>query len=78
MPMRMMGIGEMRVLVRHGLVPVAMRVRDAGRWRHRVLMLVVGVVDMFMLMLHRFVNVLVNVVLAQVQPDAERHQRPGQ
>jgi hypothetical protein len=66
MAMAMMRIREVRVRMSQGFMtmPVAMP-RAWGHWMI-MLMLVVDIVDMLMLMFHRFVRVFVAVLLGEV------------
>ena len=68
MPMVMMKVREMGMAVAHGLVTVPMRMR----LRHRsiVLMPMVGVVDVTVLMLERFMGMLMFVPLCQMEVEA--------
>jgi hypothetical protein len=74
MPVRVMHIGNVRVLVLQALMPVAVGMGFARWIVRRMLMLVMLVMDMGVGMLHRIVNMLVLVVLGQVQPHADAHQ----
>jgi len=63
--------------VDQGFVPMPMAVLGTGRHRIVVRVLVVFVVNMFMVVLHRFVSVSVLMALGQMQPHAQSHQCPG-
>ena len=78
MQMPMMNIGEMGVFVAHGGVCVGMLVRLAVVPGERVRVLVVGIMTVLMRVFERLVAVLVLVPFAEVQPDADGHQRCGQ
>ena len=58
-PVPMMQVGIMRVLVAQGRMVVPVRVWLAGRVVRAMCVLVVLVVDVAMLMIHRFVQMLV-------------------
>ena len=62
----MMGVGIMLVSVRHWLMMMQVCVDRAwGDWI-RMLVLVMGVMDMFVLMIHCHMNVWVDVLLRKV------------
>ena len=61
-----MDVRVVRVVVRHGLVPVRMRVRLAGWIARRVRVPVVRIVDIQVFVLHRLVMVLVLVPLGDM------------
>ena len=72
--MAMVGIGKVRMHVRHGFMAMWVRM---GTGHDRVVMrlvLVVLVVRMHMGMLQHFMAVRMGVVFCQVQPDTEGHQ----
>ena len=75
--MAVMGIGIMRVVVGQGLVLMRMRMRLGGVYARGVVMQVVFVMHMCMRMGSRAVLVLVRMVLGQVQPYTQAHQRAG-
>ena len=75
--MAVVGIGKVRVAVRHRCVRMSVGVAFAGRRTGRVGMLVVGIVDVLVGVFSRLVCVQVAVLLGQVQPHAQRHQRAG-
>ena len=70
-------VGEVRVVVVQGLVAMPVRMRCALRQRLVVSVLVVQVVLVLVLVFQRAMRVLMQVALAQVQPNADGHQRPG-
>ncbi len=67
-------VGIMRMAMHEPLVAVPMRVRLAAGIARGVGVKVVGVVAVPVLVLHRLVGVAVNVLLDEVQPDADPHQ----
>ena len=71
--MRVVHVRDVRMLVPEALVMVGVRVRLSRRVLRAMLMLVMGIMDMGMSVLHGFVNVLVIVLLGQVQPYTDRH-----
>lgn len=75
--MAVVDVRVMRVLVDQRFVPVAVDMRLLAVPRKVVRVLMVLVVAMRVRVLHRFVRVFVLVPLAQVQPEAEGHQRRG-
>src|SRR5262245_58458899 len=75
--MLMVRVGHVRMQMTQPAVPVRVRVRLAGRVLRTVGMLMVGVVHVGMRVLQRLVRMFVLVMLAQVQPDADRHQNAG-
>ncbi len=75
MPVAVVQVGIVRMLVRERGVPMPMAVRLPSGVIRRVLMLVMGVVDVPVLVFHRLVNVLMCVRLSEVQIDADGHQR---
>lgn len=78
MLMPVMRIWVMRVAVHQGFMPVRMAVRCAGGNREVVRMLVMFVMDMRMFVHQCFMGVRMRVPFAQMQPDTQRHQPPGQ
>ena len=70
-------IREMDMRMRHGFVPMPMRMPAAGRTEYVMSMLVVFLVPVFMGMLDGFVAVFVTMALSQVQPHTRSHQHPG-
>ena len=79
MPVHMpvMNIRVVRVLVRHGLVAVRVRVRLFTGPCPGVLMLMMRVVRVWVSVLKRLVRMLVLMPLAHMQPNAQRHERCG-
>ena len=78
MAVPMVDIGEMFVAVAQGRMAVRMVVRLRAVPVERVDMLVVRVMHVGMCMLKSRMPVFVRVVLGQVHPYAESHQRAGQ
>ena len=74
MTVPVMDVGEVRMRVHHHVVFMRMAVRLLAVPWGIVCVMVMLVVTMAMLVLERFVFVRVFVALAQVQPDADRHQ----
>ena len=72
-----MDIGHMRMGVRERLVPVEMRVRLACWFVRRMSVPMMLVVRVEVVVRDDGVSVLVLVMFAQVQPNAERHERGG-
>ena len=70
-------VGEMGVAVGQGLVPVPVGMRLTGRVGGQMAVLMVRIVHVAMTVFQRCVGVQVFVPLAQVQPDPQSHQRPG-
>ena len=77
MTVPMMDIGKVRMRVHDRVVFMRMAVRLLAGPREVVPMLVMLVMTVTMLVLERFMLVRVFVALAQVQPDADRHQAAG-
>ena len=75
MVMTVMQVGIMRMIVRHRLVAMHMRVRLAAVPREIVFMLMMQVVGMMVVMGERLVRVPVRVPLRQAQRNAGRHHR---
>ena len=71
----MVRVREMLVAVRQRLMPVAMGMADPRRDRRLVFMLMMLIVFMFVLVFHGLVGMLVTMVLGDVQPHAQRHER---
>ena len=78
MAMPVMHIGEMRMAVRDGRMPVRMRMWLHAVPREVVCMAMVFVMHMPMGVIQRLMRVQVFVPLGQVQPDAHAHQRGRQ
>ena len=70
----MMQVGIMRMAVDEPMVAMRVRMRLFPIPLLSVLVLVVFVVHVDMVMLHRLVNMRVLVPLADMQPNAERHE----
>jgi len=77
MTVPMMDVREVRMRVHDHAVFMRMAVRLLAGPREVVPMLVMLVMTVTMLMLERVVFVCVFVTLAQMQPDADRHQAAG-
>lgn len=75
-PVAMVQIGVVRVLVAHRFVLMPVRVR-LGHGAI-VVMLVVLVVNMTVLMRHRFVKMLVIVPFGEMEPESQSHQQRRQ
>ena len=73
----MVRVGEMGVIVAQRLVAMPVRMRCTRRHRPVMRVQVVRVVFMLVLVFQRAMRVLMQVALAQVQPNADGHQRPG-
>jgi len=78
MRMPVMDVRVMRMLVRQHLMSVRMRMGLRGTPGESMLVLVVFVMPMPMAVLKRLMRVLVLMPLANMQPDADGHQRRGQ
>jgi hypothetical protein len=76
-PVPVMDIGKVWVSVSQRRVRVLMRVGLGRRRARRMLVLVVLVVPVQVRVLQGFMEMLVLVTLARVQPDSQRHQRSG-
>jgi len=74
MLMPVMDIRNVRVGMRHGCMVMRMHMWLLAVPREIMIMLVMGVVSMFMRMIHREVRMLMNMLLGQMQPDSSRHQ----
>ena len=75
MRVSVMQVGIVRVPVRHRRMGMRMDVRLAAVPREVVRVAMVRVVRVRVRMLQRIVAMRVRVALAQMQPDAERHER---
>ncbi len=75
--MPVMDVGIVGVRMRENRMPMRMRVRLDAVPGEVVYMPVMRVVAMPVRVLGRLVRVTVRMPLAQVEPDAERHQRGG-
>ena len=74
MTVSVVNVRHVRVRVPHRAVLVEMSVRFA-RWIEGAMRVtMVFIMDMWMRMRHRRVNVFVLVMLGEVQPDAQRHE----
>ena len=74
MAVPVMQVGKMGVAMDHRRMTMPVTVRFGHDRAVRMIMLVVGVVDMAMLMLKRFVGVLMTMRFGQVQPESDRHE----
>lgn len=70
-------VWKVRMRVCQWLVPVRMAVLDARCYRRIMIVLVVFIVNMFMAVHHRFVDMLVFMTLSQMQPSTKGHQGAG-
>ncbi|MNV93663.1 hypothetical protein D3C71_1883770 [compost metagenome] len=77
MPMAVMNVRVMRMLVRQHLMPVGMRVRLRCVPSKGMRVLMVLVMRMPVAVLQRLMAVFVLMPLADMQPDANCHQRGG-
>ena len=73
--MAVVRIGKMQMAMGQFLMPVRMAVPGAGRNRNIVCVLMMRIVRVLMCVLQHFMRVFVLVAFAQVQPNAEQHQR---
>jgi len=73
----MVQVGIMRMAVHKRRVPMPMCVRLAGWIAQDMFMLMVRIVPMPVLVLHRFVCMLMLVLLGQMHPETESHQAAG-
>ena len=71
------GVRKVRMRVCLRQVQVQMTMPAAGHHRSIVFVLMVFVMDVFMVVQHLFVGMLVFMTLGQMQPGAQRHQRTG-
>ena len=77
MRVAMVNIWEMPVTVDHGPMAMSVQMRLARWVRRTVRMAMVLVMQMGMLMLHRFVAVFVLMLFGQMEIKADRHQDAG-
>ena len=73
--MAVVRIGVVRMGVCHGFMTVAMRVRSGNQ--ASVVVQVMNIVRVRMLVLQRFMLMAMYMMLGQMQPDANGHQRRG-
>jgi len=66
--MLVMCIGIMLVRVCHRFVAMEMRVSRSRLYGIRVFVLVMRIMDVFMLVIHRYMSVFVNVFLGEMKP----------
>lgn len=78
MPVAVVKVGVMRMRVHQWLVPVAVRMRLAAIPIEIMCVPVMRIVLMLVFVLQYLVGMCVRVVLRNVQPYAERHQRAGE
>jgi hypothetical protein len=76
-PVSMVKVGIVRMTMHKRRMPMPMGMRLAGWIAQDVFVLVVRVVPMPVLVLHRFVRMLMLVLLGQMHPEAESHQAAG-
>ncbi len=74
--MPVMKVGVVRVPMHERFMPVPMTVGFTDRDVRPMCVLMVIIMDMPVLVLHRFVPMLMLVAFRQVQPEANRHQAP--
>ena len=74
MVVTVVGVGIVRVRMRQPYVPMPMAMRFASRIARRVSVPVMLVVIVKMFVLLRFMNMLMLVPFADVQPDADEHE----
>ena len=77
MRMTVVNIRKMRVAMPLRCVVVRVCVRLRACPRKIMFVLMVFVVNVFMRVIHRLMQVIVPVVFRQVQPHTQRHQRGG-
>ena len=70
----MVQIRVVRMPVHQWCMTMPVRMRLAGRVGRRMIVLMVRIVTMAMLVLHRFMNVVMLVLLGQMKPEPEAHQ----
>ena len=75
MSVRVMHVGDVRMLVRQTVMAMPVRVRLARRIVGPVGVPMVHIVHMRMAMLLGLMDVLVVMILGQVQPDADAHEQ---
>ena len=77
-PMAMVGIREMLVLMRQGLVLMSVPVRLCQWGVAAMIMLMVHIMHVFMVVEHWFMHMKMLMALGHVQPDADGHQQTCQ
>ena len=77
MRVAMVDVWKVNVAVRRGFMHMRMGMRFGAIPLERVIMSMVLVMPMWMRVLERFMDVFVKVSLAEMQPEAERHQHRG-
>ena len=71
------GVWKVRMLMGERLVPMHMMMPGSNCYRNVVPVLVVFVMDVFMIVSHRFMSMFVLMTFAEMQAGAQRHQGPG-
>lgn len=74
MRVNMVHVGQVRMLVAQARVPMPMGVRLAGGIIGPMHVLMVGIVDVAVGMLHRLMLMLVDMNFSKMKPDANGHQ----
>ena len=74
MPVSMVDVGVMGTSMNEPLVPVGMRMWLSGRIVRRMLVPVVLVVNVEMIVCHRFMNMRVLMALGYVEPNTGKHE----
>ena len=77
MTVPVMRVGEVRMRMGQGFVPVRMTMPGTGRYRGFVIVQVMFVMDVFMIVLHLYVDMLMFMTLRKMQPGTQRHQGSG-
>ena len=77
MRMLVMGIGKVSMCMLDSRMPVHMPMRDSRCNGEIMGMLMVFVMHMFVFVLQLFMNVAMLMLLGEMEPNAERHQQPG-
>lgn len=77
MPMVVVRVREMRMGVRHKRMTMRVAVLRTRRDGDIMHMLVMSVVAVLMIMFQRFMHMRMVVLLSQVQPESQPHQRSG-
>ena len=75
--MPVMGVGKMRMLMRHRLMPMQVAMWQPWHAWDVVRVLMMLVMDVFVVVLGHSVLMLMLVSFREVQPYAQRHQRRG-
>ena len=77
MAVAVVGIREVRMRVGQGFMPMPVAVLGAGLDRGVVGVMMMFVVYMLVLVFQRLMRVFVPMPFGKMQPNSERHQRPG-